>query len=188
MKNVNIRALPGQKSDDFTDVVIRVSDDKMSHGWKSFEKLIKDSPDYLHMMCAWDDTSEFHFDDEELKLLAGAFLASLEHLPAGPHEYIRWIDAYDNELSRRQYIDEFVAERLNADLDAILYQMDDKMLERVGERAPALKRERCDWRAKKAAQKQRRKERQALWTEERRRRRAEEKRLALVTSQPKKVA
>ncbi|MEQ8744115.1 hypothetical protein [Parasphingorhabdus sp.] len=188
MKNVNIRALPGKKSDDFTDVVIRVSKDTMSHGWKSFEKLIKDSPDYCHMVGELENDPEFHFDEDELKLLAGAFLASLEHLPAGTHEYIRWIDAYDNELSGRQYIDEFVAERLNADLDAILYQMDDKMLERAGERAPALKRERCDWRAKEAAKEQRRKERQALWTEERRRRRAEEKRLALVTSQPQKVA
>ncbi|WP_173205573.1 hypothetical protein [Sphingopyxis sp. BSNA05] len=119
MKNVNIRALLGQKSDDFTDVVIRVSDDTMSHGWKSFEKLIKDSPDYCHMVGELENDPEFHFDDDELKLLAGAFLASSERLPAGPHEYLRWIDAYDSELSGRQYIDEFMAQRIKADCKGI---------------------------------------------------------------------
>ncbi|VWX56949.1 hypothetical protein [Sphingorhabdus sp. 109] len=151
MTNVNIRALPGQKSDDFTDVVIRVSDDTMLHGWKIFEKLIKDSPDYCHMVAEGENSPEFHFDEDELKLLAGAFLASSENLPAGPHEYLRWIDASDSELSGRQYIDEFVAQRIKADCKGILSQLDNETLEGLGERITAFKHERAEWLAQIAA-------------------------------------
>jgi len=80
MPNERVRALSRKPEDDFTDVVIRVTDETMAAAWKDLEEPIKESPDYASMLEAGADP-KWAFDEPELRLLAGAFGAATSYLP-----------------------------------------------------------------------------------------------------------
>ena len=141
MANERVRALPRKPDDEFTDVVIRVPDRTMFEAWKDLEEPLKESPDYASMRGEGADP-EWTFDERELRLLVGAFGATTTFLPMGPHGYVRWVDRWDESLSNRQYISEFVADRIVAD-DRALWQIGDRDLDALPARVLSVKGERA---------------------------------------------
>ncbi|WP_143738055.1 hypothetical protein [Erythrobacter donghaensis] len=145
MPNDNVRAMPRQPEDNFTDVVIRVPDKTMADSWADLERPMMDSPDYEHMLCEVSEggSSEWSFEEGELRLLVGAFVAASGYLPMGPFEYVRWIDRFDEKLSGRQYINEFVGNRMVE--DPPLFELNDDQLDELVARIPEAKSERAKW-------------------------------------------
>lgn len=150
MANNNVRALPNRVGDDFTEVVIRVPNGKITEAWADLADPIKDSPDYQHMHVDKLDgvALDCFFEDDELKLLAGVFLTASEYLPMGPHEFVRWVDRQDAALSNRDYVDEYIGNRMKSD-STLLWQFDDDELNELAERITASKAERVADRVKR---------------------------------------